>query len=78
MTGGASVLGVGLLEVLGGEAGLAASRAVAEEVLDDSEGEPVEDLLVGLLSLFCVPSRNSSRPGESIEILSKWSSPSGV
>ena len=60
MTGGASVLGVGLAEVLGGEAGLAASRAVAEEVLDDSEGEPVEDLLVGLLSLFCVRSRNSS------------------
>ena len=60
MTGGAAILGVGLAEVLRGEAGLAASRGVAEEVLDDREGEPIEDLLVGLLSLFCVRSRNSS------------------
>ena len=56
MTKGASVLG----EVLGGEGGLAVSWAVAEKVLDDREGEPVEGLLVGLLSLFSVRSRNNS------------------
>ena len=53
MTGETSVLG----EILGGEGGL----AVAEKVLDDREGQPVDGLLVdGLLSLFSVRSRNNS------------------
>ena len=55
MAGGTSVLG----EILGGEGGL----AVAEKVLDDREGQPVDGLLVdGLLSLFsvCSRSRNNS------------------
>ena len=68
--GGTAILRVGLAEVLGGEAGLGVSRGVAEEILDDGEGELVEDLLVGL-SLFLVRSRNNCSPGDSIDILLK-------
>ena len=67
--GGAAVLGVGLTEVLGGEASLG-SRGEAEQVSDDGKGELVEDLLVSL-NLFFVRSRNNCSPGDSIDTLLK-------